>query len=376
MVESKSFHYFYLDWDKNVDVGQKCSSILLRRMRMENYTNLLQQIAPEAIELIQRRYAILKGIKESEIIGRRTLAIQLNISERVLRTDIQFFKNKQILNVLPYGMQITSKGEELLIELGKVVHTLTGLKDIELQLNRVFHNTKIVISSGNADVNPSSKQEIGKAAALELGQHIRNNSIVAITGGSTVAKVIDEYYTFGEYHNNVLVVPARGGIGNRLEYQGNILASELANKMGASYKLLNIPDTMSKKAMKSVTKEPEIQQALDYISKADILVFGIGNAMEMARRRNLSETVRGYLHRKGAVAEAFGYYFNENGEVVYTSSTIGVKLELMKKFPYTLAVAGGACKAKAILAVRKYLENGALFLDEGAAHEILNLVDH
>ena len=36
------------------------------------------------------------------------------------------------------------------------------------------------------------------------------------------------------------------------------------------------------------------------------------------------------LEELGAVGEAFGHYFNESGEIVYSTPTIGVKMKMLK----------------------------------------------
>ena len=54
--------------------------------------------------------------------------------------------------------------------------------------------------------------------------------------------------------------------------------------------------------------------------QVDIVVHGIGAAQEMALRRNSTEQEQQLLDQKGAVAEAFGYYFNANGNTIIVSN--------------------------------------------------------
>ena len=78
------------------------------------------------------------------------------------------------------------------------------------------------------------------------------------------------------------------------------------------------------------------------------------------------------LKQANAVAESFGYFFNENGEVVYKVPRIGIELKDLANVPIILAIAGGKSKAKAI---RAYMKNAPkqtwLITDEAAANEIL-----
>jgi len=59
--------------------------------------------------------------------------------------------------------------------------------------------------------------------------------------------------------------------------------------------------------------------------------------------------------------------------MVYDSKTIGFHLEEFEKDIHPIAVAGGASKAHAILAVRQFIKNGSLIIDEACATKVLEL---
>ena len=74
-----------------------------------------------------------------------------------------------------------------------------------------------------------------------------------------------------------------------------------------------------------------------------------------------------------AVGEAFGYYFNEAGDVVHKVQTIGLQLDDLDNAEHVIAVAGGTTKAKAIRAYMKQAPSSTILItDEGAASEILH----
>ena len=73
----------------------------------------------------------------------------------------------------------------------------------------------------------------------------------------------------------------------------------------------------------------------------DILIFGMGRADTMARRRQLSEEKVSQLLEKGAVGEAFGHYFDINGNDIWESLTVGLSLEGYSKIDRVIGVAGG-----------------------------------
>lgn len=71
------------------------------------------------------------------------------------------------------------------------------------------------------------------------------------------------------------------------------------------------------------------------------------------------------------MGEAFGYYFNRQGEIVYRGRHIGLSLEDLEKVEMTIAIAGGAAKAEAVAAVCPVSGSGVLVTDEAAARAIL-----
>ena len=106
-----------------------------------------------------------------------------------------------------------------------------------------------------------------------------------------------------------------------------------------------------------------------------MIIFGIGNAIKMARQRKEDSTVLELLDERHAVAEAFRHYFNENGEVIYHSEVIGVSPNMAEQIPKRIAVACGKGKARAIIAVKALLKGSFLVLDESAARAILKLLE-
>jgi central glycolytic genes regulator len=76
------------------------------------------------------------------------------------------------------------------------------------------------------------------------------------------------------------------------------------------------------------------------------------------------------LKNTQAKGEAFGYYFSEQGSIVYSTPSIGLKLDDLDKIKTVLAIAGGKGKASAIEAVTKTGIIDWLIIDEGAAWQI------
>lgn len=333
---------------------------------------LFKRFIPESIELFKKRYTILQSIYTNQPIGRRSLATLLEISERTVRNETDFLKEAGFINTDAAGMMMTSQGKAILEGLKNFSDEVFGISELEKRLQLILGLEKVLVVAGDVDDNISVQKELGRAAATYLMQIISKDSIIAVTGGSTMASVAKSLPQAKE-ETDIVVIPARGGMGREVENQSNIIASIFAKRLGGQYRMLHVPDQLGTEAIETLLNEPNIQEVMSWLKKAKILVYGIGRAEDMAVRRNLPDELKQALKSAGAVAEAFGYYFNSQGEVVYASNCIGLKTDDLRQIPNRIGVAGGRQKAEAIVAIYSHWRNGVLITDEGAARQILNL---
>lgn len=340
---------------------------------MNRMIEVFSRIIPKEMETLKIRYAILKEISLSEPIGRRSLAVNLELSEKTVRTATEFLREEQLILASQSGMSLTEDGNHLLEKLSIVMEEFEGITKMEKQLKEILGCKFVRVVRGDSDTNASTLTHIGKEAAKVLMDVMKDDSIIAVTGGHTVQNVINQVKESTKKRANVLVVPARGSLGNNVDTQANTLVSTLAKKLQSQYHLLNLPDNLSETAIESVTKEPKISEVLADIKKANILVFGIGNAKKMASRRGLSKEILNILNEKEAVAEALGYYFNKHGDMVYDSKTIGYSLDEVDDHIQAIAVAGGSSKAESIYAVRDIIKNGSIIIDDAVAKRVIQL---
>ncbi len=340
---------------------------------LKDILRLQIRIVPELVEVLEKRYSMLRCIYYNQPIGRRVLANKLQLGERIIRTETGFLNDQNLINISAAGMTVTKDGEEIIEKLREFLIETRDISGIEEKLKVAMAVKKVIIAPGDSDTDYSVLREIAKEAASYLKNVLKSDDILGITGGTTVKEVVDSIVSNNQY-KNVMVVPLRGGMGRKVETQANTLASVLAGKLGGSYKMLHIPDNLSHEVMESLMKEDEISETVKVIQNASIMLYGIGNAEHMAKKRGLSENKIQRIKSLGAVGEAYGCYFNEKGEVVYSSPSLAMSIKDIKKDILHLAVAGGKKKAKAILSTCRGNGNGVLFIDEAAAEEILKLL--
>lgn len=341
-------------------------------MTIIEFLSIQQRLLPDLMETLKKRHTILRYIMLMQPVGRRKLAQMLEITERVLRAEVEFLRKQDLIKMETNGMQLTASGYALLEKMEPMVKQLFGLTELEQALVKKLGIHKALIVPGDADQDELSKKEIGRMGARLIQQVVQPGDVVAVTGGSTVAEVA-EMLPSSPLFENVLFVPARGGLGENMEYQANTLVSLMANKTGGQYRLLHVPDRLSQEAYQSLIRDDVIKEILQKIGSARVVLHGIGEAITMCQRRKMNQTIIDQLQQQQAVGEAFGYYFNPAGEIVYRMRTIGIDLDHIQKAEVVIAVAGGKSKAKAIAAVAKNQFPHILITDEAAAQEILKL---
>lgn len=340
---------------------------------MERAVQLHRKIAPDLLAVLEERYNILRQIHYAQPLGRRALAAMLGVGERVVRAQVDFLKSAGLVDFSPLGMTVTPEGSEVLTELAEYVRMLHGLKGLEDEISYRLNLKRVIIIPGDSSKDKNVQRELGRAAAALISTCLKDNMTLAVSGGSTMA-VMAENISINS--PTVTVVPTRGGLGERVEYQANTIAAKMATKLGGSYRLLHIKDGVSEEALEVIMAEDAALRDLSGVIKnADIVVYGIGEAVEMAVRRGLDPKVVEQIAGLNAVGEALGQYCTLKGKIVYMTSSIGLRLDDLARIRTVIAVAGGKTKAKAIVAVANAGGQDVLITDEAAAKEIQSIIN-
>ncbi len=336
---------------------------------MPNKLQLLKRITPEVTFILKQRYDMLNTIQSFQPIGRRLLALKTAVSERITRRELNLLQKEGFVLIGAEGVSLTLEGAALLNDMQPLLREILGLNRLGEELAQRYGLTKALVVPGDSSEDEKVLRDIARAAALVLKERIKADSVIAVMGGSTLAG-LTEMFT-GMSLPAVTVVPARGGLGERVETQANTIAAKLANNLGGRYRLLHIPENLDPLTLKTLLADRRIQEVINTIKKADILIYSVGRADVMARRRGLSLENMEKLLEKGAVAETLGNYLNDQGEAIERAPSIGLEFADMSRLTLTLMVAGGRFKADALAAALKENNARMLVTDEGAAREIL-----
>ena len=342
---------------------------------MHSFIDIQRKLLPDLLNVMQKRYSILRIIGFMQPVGRRSLAVSLGFTERILRSEVDFLKEQNLITTNNVGMSLTSEGKNLLEDLEGLMREIKGIDVMELELKHRLGIRRVVIVPGDSEQSPMVKSELGKASAIYMKKLLGERNIIAVTGGSTMAAVAERLTPELNEKKELLFVPARGGIGEVVQNQANTICSNMAANTNAKHRVLYVPDQVSIDSYESLIKEPAIHEVLGLIQSASMVLHGIGDAITMAERRKTSSQDMEKIECGMAVGEAFGYYFNEEGDIVNKVLTIGLQLDDLARIPNVIAVAGGASKAKAIRAYMKKAPSSTILItDEGAAKMLLKAV--
>lgn len=329
-----------------------------------------RRLLPEMNPLLQSRYRILQSIQLMQPIGRRTLAESLKMTEREIRKETDILREQGLLDSQKSGMVCTSDGELVIEQLRALVYEWSGLTQLGKALEQQLGLQHVLVVPGDYNDDETVLTLLGKEAAQQFLSTIANEQVVAVTGGKSVASLA-QFLQPVDHQQNITFVAARGGIGHEMHMQANTLVATFAMQMDAQHRTLFLPEHLSEQAYQAMLTEPMVTEIMAYYDRADCVIHGIGSAEEMAIRRNTSAEDLRILEEKGAVSEAFGYYFNAEGQIVHRIRTIGIQLEQVEKCKHIIAVAAGKQKVSAMLSYFKVAPKQTIFItDEAAAKAI------
>ena len=338
----------------------------------EDFIRLMRQIAPDLAEEMALRSLVLERIAALEPIGRRQMAARLHLPEREIRGAAAALKEQGLIELNASGMVLTDKAADALPAAREFSRAMQGLTEMETRLSALLGVERVCIAPGDADRDAHVLKDVGRLAAQRVRTALQNGMTIAVTGGMSVQQTARHLQS--PTPMNVMVVPARGGMGRSVETQANTIAAEIAQRLGGHHRLIHLPDSMNDAARQEMLRLPEVAEVMALIQRADVILHGIGRAEATMKNANLPSAAVRELQKQGAAGEAFGAYYDGEGRCLMESSSVGVDLARLSPSCRMIAVAAGASKAEAIIAVLRHHPHTLLATDEGAARRMLSLL--
>jgi len=332
----------------------------------------LFMIAPDLMEEVELRTLVLERVAALGPIGRRALAQRLHLAEREVRSASDALKNAGCITQSAAGMEITDYGRSFVETARRVSRGRRSLAQVELALSRRLQVERVCVVRGDADSDESVLGEAAQAAARQIRFLLQDAHVLAVSGGRTMAMTAQAVSVAAPM--DVTVVAAQGGNHASIAVQADTLAEMFAEKLGGQSRLLHLPEGVSPQMMDELSRIPQVREAIELLRHADVLLYGVSRAQELARRRGMSLVERELLAKSGAIAEMLGLYLDQHGTVVSGRGALGLRAQDLGSRIRTAAIACGRSKAEAVIAVCAHHPHRLLVTDEGAALRMLEIL--
>ncbi len=252
-------------------------------------------------------------------------------------------------------------------ELGATLCERFGLKEA-LVLQSTYSDTTTI------------KTQVARLAVRYLDEHLAPGDVVAISRGSTLHAVVEQFSA--PPRRNVRVVQLVGAlrVPGAQEDDAN-LARALAQKLGGDYYNLTAPLFVENvETRRALMQEPAICQVLDLAQSANLALVGIGaldrQSSAILKKKLLSSAQVNALRQGHAVGEICSQYFDADGRIVsreLKERTIALALDALRACRCVVGVATGVHKAKALRGALRGGYLGVLITDDQTAQRILEV---
>lgn len=245
----------------------------------------------------------------------------------------------------------------------------------------------LLTSFGLQDVRivPSDPSEEGLRSAIATGaadwlvEMLRPDVIVGFGLGRTVALLPNTFAVRKPVHCRFVTVEGAGGSPDARFAPYNV-TSRLADAAGATSEIISAPTFVTDPDLRdALLSEPTVSESLATARAAGIVIQSVGTVTPSSllyRHGTLSDQDLDELLLAGAVGDALGHFFDENGEHVPWPTDdrhIGLTLDDLTKLPTSTLVAGGKDK---VIAIRAALRGGyfnVLITDNATAASLLEI---
>lgn len=252
----------------------------------------------------------------------------------------------------------------------------TGTR-LENKLKDQFGLKQVVVVPYDGESDRVLKSRLGYALVDLLDSLLVDNTTLGVSWGTTMQAATQHLRS--RPLKNMTVVQLNGGV-SKAELDTH--ASEIAGKMGEYYHatpyLLPLPAIVDTAELKTaIISDRHIAKTLKLAREAEIAAFTIGafgNNSVLVQADYFENSEVTALIDQGAVADICSRLIKADGSICsqdLNRRTIGIELEELKAKPYSIAVAGGPEKERAIRAGLTGKWFNSLITDEQVARKLV-----
>lgn len=256
----------------------------------------------------------------------------------------------------PKVSRLLKRSRELNIVDIKINYHNDELEHLQSEVMRLFSVPK-VIAVPTLENNDDTLREIGKAAAFEVIDKVKEDMTIGISWGRTVRNTVQHLPM--KPIKNLKIVELFGAISYDMDDTdmlsiGNRLSAKLSGKFFPLPAPIYMPDRQTKEVL---IANPVIQKSLNMIKNCDLILTSVGaidsHVPAVLWKMYVEDDTRRQIKALGGVGFICAHFFDKNGAflpIAINDNVIGIETSDIRENGNILLVAGGVGKARSILA--------------------------
>lgn len=304
--------------------------------------------------------------------------------EKLIKVSKMYYElgltQKEISQRLNYSRPTISRMLDAAMKRGivkvSVQYPINSLIELAEEIKRKFNLKKVFVAPSYIDDYELIKNDVGKALANFLSDIVQTNDILGVSWGTTLSSVPQ---FLPQTKKDIEIVQLNGGISKNSISTGSIdLLERFAKAFSADFHLLSVPTIVDNEEIaQAILEDSSINDVIELGRKCNIALFGIGKTSYdniLYEGGYFSKDYYERLMERGAVGDICSRYFNIRGEIVeeeLNQRTIGLQLKDLHEKDYSIAMAIGEDKTKAVYGALKGNYVNTLFIDETIARSLM-----
>ena len=337
---------------------------------MDRIINFMNELSPDAMSLLERRYNTLRSLSYIQPAGRRQLAEYTNMTEREARSETDQLKKQGLIQSDACGMRLTPEGMKVLLELYEAVSAISDKREMELTLASALNIKDVSIVSGDADQKNMVYRDMGARAAKCFQKYAADISSAAVTGHKTVEYMTNSRFISGR-HVDLTIYPIRTAQLNSEDDNANNNCARLARKMGAKFHLLHLGEDLTINEIEKRYQARGVKEAVAGAMGADVIISGVNSLNGSPVFNSMSVRARESLIQEDACCELLGNFLKKDGKQINNPPIYSTAVEELGAAKVFMLIAGGTSSVDAVLALACRLKNMHLITDETTAGTLI-----
>jgi DNA-binding transcriptional regulator LsrR (DeoR family) len=227
--------------------------------------------------------------------------------------------------------------------------------EIEKSIEEHYGLDEVIITQPSAG-EKVSHEDLGAAGAAYLGRSLEGYESIAITWGTTLARLVDELRPSS--YPGINVIQSLGGLSRPgAEISATDLTRRMAQTLGAKPILLSSPGVVENSSVRnSLIQNPQVSEVLAMAANADLAFVGLGTPTEdsiLLQQHVLQPVDIDRLKDAGAVGEIALNFIDSSGKLIsdeINDRVVGLHLDQIRNITRVIVVAGGKSKYQGIFA--------------------------